>query len=85
MGDDDENLEEDFINWKDQLWPVLCERFGKDPNATGVSYRTYELVEPKTDKVFTGEQAIYNSYTTQRKPFSQKNPYLAPVTVGWGE
>eukprot|EP00045_Choanoeca_perplexa_P009046 m.85591 g.85591 ORF g.85591 m.85591 type:complete len:656 (+) comp14725_c0_seq1:55-2022(+) len=84
MGDDDENLEEDFINWKDQLWPVLCERFGKDPNAAGVSYRTYELVSPtelKTDKVFTGEQAIYNSYTTQRKPFSQKNPYLAPVTV----
>eukprot|EP00730_Choanoeca_flexa_P013197 TRINITY_DN5061_c0_g1_i2.p1 TRINITY_DN5061_c0_g1~~TRINITY_DN5061_c0_g1_i2.p1 ORF type:complete len:658 (+),score=164.43 TRINITY_DN5061_c0_g1_i2:63-2036(+) len=84
LGDDDENLEEDFITWKDALWPALCERFGKDPNAIGVSYRTYESVPPEEvnkGRMFTGEQAIYNSYVTQRKPFSQKNPYLAPVKV----
>lgn len=83
MGDDEDNLEEDFVNWKDDFWTVVCELKGKDPTAEG-SFRTYELVDKENlnmDKVFTGEQAIFGSYQRQRKPYSQKNPFLAPVKV----
>ena len=27
-GDDDGNLEEDFVKWNDKLWPALCQHFG---------------------------------------------------------
>ena len=31
-GDDDGNLEEDFLNWKEGMWKEVCQFFGIDPN-----------------------------------------------------
>ncbi|KAB0405720.1 hypothetical protein E2I00_008433 [Balaenoptera physalus] len=33
LGDDDGNLEEDFITWREQFWPAVCEHLGVE--ATG--------------------------------------------------
>ncbi|EDQ90706.1 uncharacterized protein MONBRDRAFT_16143 [Monosiga brevicollis MX1] len=82
MGDDDVNLEEDFLEWKDLLWSAVCELMGKDANAISASFRTYQLVPvDERKKVFTGEPAIANSFKHQRPPYSQKNPFLAPIRV----
>uniref|UniRef100_A0A8C8M3Y1 Flavodoxin-like domain-containing protein n=1 Tax=Oncorhynchus tshawytscha TaxID=74940 RepID=A0A8C8M3Y1_ONCTS len=49
MGDDDGTLEEDFVSWKEQFWPAVCEHFGVEQD---------ELVFPtdiNMNKVYTGE------------------------------
>lgn len=28
LGDDDENIEDDLIKWKDKFWKEVCELFG---------------------------------------------------------
>ncbi|KAJ1914171.1 hypothetical protein H4219_004907 [Mycoemilia scoparia] len=32
-GDDDSNLEEDFSNWKEGIWPIICDHLKVDDNA----------------------------------------------------
>lgn len=82
MGDDDSNMEEDFLTWKDKLWPSVLDFFGMELKMQEVSMRQYRLVIPEvpSERVFTGEIARLRSYVTQRPPFDAKNPYLAPVT-----
>ena len=29
------SIEEDFVTWKEKLWPTVCTYFGLDINATG--------------------------------------------------
>ena len=81
QGDDDANMEEDFVNWKDQLWPKVCEVLGKDPTETQMLLRQYELRPDliNQDKIFTGEPHFYGSFSRQKRPFTQKNPFLAKV------
>lgn len=84
VGDDDEDMEEDFANWKEELWPALCQLHGRDASAAGMSFRMYEMAyldEPNMDRVFTGEQGILKSYDRQRRPFTAKNPYLAKIST----
>ncbi|KAK9700619.1 FAD binding domain [Popillia japonica] len=69
LGDDDANIEDDFITWKD----------GED-----VSMRQYKLEEFKDEvpeRVFTGEMARLHSLKTQRPPYDAKNPFLAKVSI----
>ncbi|CAN0328319.1 NADPH--cytochrome P450 reductase [Lampetra fluviatilis] len=83
-GDDDANLEEDFITWKERFWPAVCEYFGVEPTGDDASIRQYELVidaDVNSNKVFAGEMSRLKSYETQKPPFDAKNPYLSPVTV----
>ena len=40
-----------------------------------------ELVTEVPKKVFVGEPVLAGSYSTQRRPFTQKNPYLATIEV----
>uniref|UniRef100_A0A8D0GNL2 NADPH--hemoprotein reductase n=1 Tax=Sphenodon punctatus TaxID=8508 RepID=A0A8D0GNL2_SPHPU len=84
MGDDDGNLEEDFITWREQFWPAVCEHFGVEATGEESSIRQYELVtysEIDKNKVYTGEMGRLKSYENQKPPFDAKNPFLAPVTV----
>jgi len=30
LGDDDGSLEEDYINWRDKMWPKVGEHFNKE-------------------------------------------------------
>lgn len=85
LGDDDGNIEEDFITWKDNLWPAVCEHFGIEATGDDVLMREFNLVthdetQPK-EKIFTGEPARLRSFITQKPPFDAKNPFLAPLAV----
>ncbi|MEJ1272644.1 P450 (cytochrome) oxidoreductase [Cricetulus griseus] len=84
LGDDDGNLEEDFITWREQFWPAVCEFFGVEATGEESSIRQYELVvheDIDTAKVYTGEMGRLKSYENQKPPFDAKNPFLAAVTT----
>lgn len=84
LGDDDANIEDDFITWKDKFWPAVCEFFGIEATGEDVSVRQYRLTEhPEVanDRIYTGEVARLHSLRNQRAPFDAKNPFLAPITV----
>ncbi|XP_011700669.1 PREDICTED: NADPH--cytochrome P450 reductase isoform X2 [Wasmannia auropunctata] len=84
LGDDDANIEDDFITWKDKFWPAVCEFFGIEGAGEDVSIRQYKLTEHvdlPTERIYTGEIARLHSFTNQRTPYDAKNPFLAPVKV----
>ncbi|XP_060529612.1 NADPH--cytochrome P450 reductase isoform X2 [Cylas formicarius] len=83
LGDDDANIEDDFITWKDKFWPAVCEHFGIDSTAEDINIRQYRLEEydDAPDRVYTGEMARLHSLKNQRPPYDAKNPYLAKINV----
>ncbi|XP_066998024.1 NADPH--cytochrome P450 reductase isoform X2 [Anabrus simplex] len=84
MGDDDANIEDDFITWKDKFWPAVCEYFGIEATGEDVSVRQYSLTEHtdvNPDRVYSGEVARLHSLKNQRPPFDAKNPFLAKIKV----
>ncbi|XP_051891119.1 NADPH--cytochrome P450 reductase-like [Pristis pectinata] len=83
LGDDDGNLEEDFIMWREQFWPAVCQYFGVEATGDDSSIRQYELVlhnDINMNNVYTGEMGRLKAYEIQKPPFDAKNPFLAPVT-----
>ncbi|XP_046741099.1 NADPH--cytochrome P450 reductase isoform X1 [Diprion similis] len=84
LGDDDANIEDDFITWKDKFWPAVCQHFGIVATGEDISIRQYKLtehIELKPERIYTGEIARLHSFQNQRPPFDAKNPFLAPVKV----
>ncbi|KAG7278949.1 hypothetical protein CRUP_036600 [Coryphaenoides rupestris] len=84
MGDDDGNLEDDFVSWREQFWPAVCQHFGVEALGDDSSIRQYELKEHtdlNMNKVYTGEIGRIKSFENQKPPFDSKNPFLASVTV----
>jgi len=86
VGDDDANLEDDFITWKEAFWASVCIEFNIEATSEEFNTRQYEhkaLQEGdfKPEKVYTGEVARLRSYVTQRPPFDVKNPYMGPIKV----
>ena len=86
VGDDDANLEDDFITWKEAFWTAVCEEFNIEATSEEFNTRQYEhkiLNEGdfKPEKLYTGEVARLKSYITQRPPFDVKNPYMAPIKI----
>ena len=86
QGDDDVNIEEDFVRWKEAFWTSVCEEFTLESLGDDFSMRQYEATvlnegDYKPERVYSGEVARIRSYQTQRPPFDVKNPFLAPVKV----
>lgn len=84
LGDDDANIEDDFITWKDRFWPAACDYFGIESTGEEVLIRQYRLLEqPETpkDRIYTGEITRLHSLENQRRPFDAKNPFLASIKV----
>ncbi|KAJ3643865.1 hypothetical protein Zmor_026549 [Zophobas morio] len=84
LGDDDANIEDDFITWKDKFWPAVCEHYGIESTGEDVTMRQYRLQEFKDetpDKLYTGEMARLHSLKNQRPPFDAKNPFLSKIRI----
>lgn len=41
LGDDDANLEDDFITWKEDFWLSVCQEFGIEATGEDFSMRQY--------------------------------------------
>ncbi|KAK2102289.1 hypothetical protein P7K49_019956 [Saguinus oedipus] len=84
LGDDDGNLEEDFITWREYFWPAMCEHFGVEATGEKSSIRQYELVvhsDIDAAKVYMGKIGRLKSHKNQKTPFDAKNPFLAAVVT----
>eukprot|EP01134_Creolimax_fragrantissima_P001060 CFRG1060T1 len=87
-GDDDKNIEEDFIKWKRGMFPALCHTFGMEvpkgiENAIAVrQFKITELEEIGTKRVYEGEMGRHKSIPFPRSfvPDS-KNPQMLRVTT----
>ena len=86
LGDDDANLEDDFITWKEAFWQSVCKEYDVGFIGDDFSLRQYEQTilldgDYKPERVYSGEPARVRSLITQRPPFDAKNPYLTPIRV----
>merc|ERR1712226_7943 len=84
LGDDNDNIEEHFVTWQENMWSKISENFEFDPTKVEQGTQNiYELVPvDQESNVYTGEPYRLGSYTKQRKPFqANKNPYLSKIAV----
>ncbi|CAH0720869.1 unnamed protein product, partial [Brenthis ino] len=86
LGDDDANIEDDFITWKDKFWPSVCEKFNIESTGEEQLTRQFNLITHSPDEIspneiFTGEIARLHTLQKQRPPFDVKNPFLAEIKV----
>ncbi|XP_031568729.1 NADPH--cytochrome P450 reductase-like [Actinia tenebrosa] len=88
-GDDDGNIEEDFVRWREEFWPAVLKFYNINVRDIKRSLSTcierqfkLEIHEDiSEDKIFAGEVSRLKSYQRQRPPFDAKNPYLAPIRI----
>ncbi|KAI9144095.1 hypothetical protein BKA69DRAFT_1026013, partial [Paraphysoderma sedebokerense] len=88
-GDDDANLEEDYLNWKDNMWLEVCKFFKIDPSTVSTnantSLRSFSLVEHQPGSIsdadiYTGQLGP-KTKSTAAPTYDAKNPYYATLTV----
>ncbi|PAV58156.1 hypothetical protein WR25_11779 isoform C [Diploscapter pachys] len=81
LGDDDANLEEDFMRWREAFLPKVTGQFGWELNTDAEGSRQYRLEWVEEGRpYFKGEFGRLTAYERPRAPFDVKNPYLSTVT-----
>ena len=63
------SIEEDFVTWRENLWPSVCQRFGLDSSEQRAIVREYELTvhtEMPAERIFEGEPHRLGSYENQK-------------------
>ncbi|VDN04179.1 unnamed protein product [Thelazia callipaeda] len=80
LGDDDGNLEEDFMRWREGFWPAVANIYGWELSETS-SLRQYrfEVVTDFSINLYTGEYNRLDSFKKQRPPFDHRNPFLSTI------
>ncbi|KAM0755074.1 Fe-S dehydrogenase [Meredithblackwellia eburnea MCA 4105] len=81
-GDDDKNMEEDYLAWKDGMWEAVQASLGWEEGAGG-DVADFEVTESAPgvhdeSKVYLGELS-QRALTGTRGVFDAKNPYAAPL------
>ena len=68
LGDDDANLEEDFMRWREAFLPALAQSYGWEISNEGGMERQYrlEIIEEPSTNIFTGEYGRIGAYERQR-------------------
>ncbi|KHN77762.1 NADPH--cytochrome P450 reductase [Toxocara canis] len=69
LGDDDGNLEEDFMRWREGFWPAIAQSFGWQISEEAESERQYrfEIVkDPAATAIFIGEYGRIGAFEKQR-------------------
>lgn len=83
VGDDDGNIEEDFMNWREGFWPTVASKKGWKLVEEKEGIRQFGLTlhgsSLSSMQYFQGEPARLHSFVKQKPPFDAKNPFLALV------
>ncbi|CAI4222297.1 unnamed protein product [Auanema sp. JU1783] len=82
LGDDDANLEEDFMRWREGFLPKVADLFNWEVNTNMETMRQYRLELVPKEKViptFHGEMGRLNGFEKLRPPFDMKNPFYSTV------
>lgn len=79
-GDDDKNMEEDYLEWKDSLFDAIHQNLGWEEGAGGdvADFEVSELSEVDQAKVYLGELSA-RALNGTRGVFDAKNPFAAPL------
>ncbi|CUA77238.1 NADPH-ferrihemoprotein reductase [Rhizoctonia solani] len=79
-GDDDKSMEEDYLDWKEKMWPEFARIMGVEEGA-GSETPDFKVTEVDThppEKVYLGELSA-RALTKTRGIHDAKNPYPAPI------
>ncbi|KAI8989268.1 NADPH-dependent cytochrome P450 oxidoreductase [Pilobolus umbonatus] len=84
-GDDDGSMEEDYLSWKDTMWPAFCQALGIDENSVGSIrreplYVVNELTNYKEEDVYQGELSL-KVKNGAKVVYDAKRPYIAPIVT----
>ncbi|QRV77758.1 NADPH-ferrihemoprotein reductase [Ceratobasidium sp. AG-Ba] len=79
-GDDDKSMEEDYIEWKEKMWPEFARILQVEEGAGGETpdFKVTEVDTHPPEKVYLGELSA-RALTKTRGIHDAKNPYPAPI------
>ncbi|KAF8736623.1 NADPH--cytochrome P450 reductase, partial [Rhizoctonia solani] len=79
-GDDDKSMEEDYLEWKEKMWPEFARVMGVEEGAGSDSpdFKVTEVDMHPPEKVYLGELSA-RALTKTRGIHDAKNPYPAPI------
>ncbi|KAF2273522.1 NADPH-cytochrome P450 reductase, variant [Westerdykella ornata] len=80
-------MEEDFLAWKEPMWAAVAEKFGLEEREA-VYEPVFEITErddldPESDEVYLGEPNKNHLEGSQKGPFNQNNPFIAPIVESY--
>ncbi|XP_054155294.1 NADPH--cytochrome P450 reductase-like [Oppia nitens] len=83
VGDTKHNIDEYFNRWKTNMWSSVCKQFNLKLVSRQKSRQYHLIVHNNIPdyQIFTGEVSQLHSLSSQRPPFTSKNPFLAKVLV----
>ncbi|KAL1918647.1 uncharacterized protein VTP21DRAFT_2669 [Calcarisporiella thermophila] len=86
-GDDDSNLEEDFLTWKEEIWSILSKEMVLATLESDSSYSEQFIVKELSSEelekthVYHGELVDQNIKNQDINEYSAKRPFFAPIST----